>query len=302
MNWNAIWTDIRQPLERARQSYVGTVLWRALNDYRRDAGSVYAAAITYYVLLSLFPLLIFLVSVFGLLIGDPALQERVVDEIVRQLPPGLDLEEQVEGVVSGVANTRFNIVGLLGLGGAIWTASGMFGALRRALNSAFDVPMARSFIHGRLLDIVSVLAVIILVIISMALTATLTIVRVYADQYFTGTLITLGWTIVYLLVPLAFSFSVFLVIFRLIPNHTLAVGDLWPGALIAAIGFELAKAAFSFYLANFGRYEAIYGALGGIVAFLFFVFMAANIMILAAEINAELARDRTRGKGKGTSG
>jgi membrane protein len=129
-----------------RRVHVVDILWRAAADFARDAGTVYAAAMTYYVLLSIFPLLIVVVSVFGVVARDPDVQERVVDAIVRQIPDEVNLDQQVRDVVAGVAGSSTSLLGVLGLLFAVWTASGMFAALRRALNAAFDVPMARPYV------------------------------------------------------------------------------------------------------------------------------------------------------------
>ncbi|HUG14832.1 MAG TPA: YihY/virulence factor BrkB family protein [Thermomicrobiales bacterium] len=284
-----------QPLiAGVRRVYAVDVLLRAWADFARGDGTIYAAAITYYVLLSLFPFLIFVVSVFGLIARDAAIQERVVNEIVDQLPPGVNLDAQIEGVVSGVAGTNPGLLGLLGLITVVWTASAVFGALRRALNRAFNVPAARSFVHGRIRDIASIIAVALLILLSMALTAVLRITHAVASDWFGDWLVNLGWWAVSLLAPLIVSFGVFMLIYRWVPNHALVARDLWIGALIGAVGFELGKNLFSLYLENFARYDEVYGTLGGAMAFLFFVFVMSNLVILAADINSEIARDRGR--------
>jgi len=157
---------------------MGSLLERAVRDFSGDSGTIYAAAITYYLLLSIFPLLVIGVALLGLLArDDPDLQARVVDQIMSQLPSGSGVQFQVEEMIAKIARPRSGNVGLFALLGALWTASGVVGALRRALNNAFDVPMKHSFFRGRLHDLVSVFAVIILAIASTAVTATLALAR-----------------------------------------------------------------------------------------------------------------------------
>lgn len=292
------WDNLKTRLSVLRRYRAVDIAVRGWGEFSRDDGTVYAAAMTYYALLSLFPFLIFLVAIFGLVLGDPELQEQVVDEIVNQLPAGTNLDDQVRAVVEGVAETDKSILGLTAIVGAAWTASGVFGALRRGLNRAFDVPMARSFIHGRLRDLSAVFAVIVLLLVSTALTATLRIIRAQSSERFDGFLANAAWSLVSFCVPLGVSFAVFLLVYRWIPNHTLGWRDLRVGALIAAVGFELAKVGFSFYLGNFGRYDQVYGALGGVVAFLVFVFLVSVLTLLAAEIDSELAKDRITAEGQ----
>lgn len=116
-----------------RRVYVLDVLWRAAANYAEHGGAVYAAAISYYVLFSLFPLLIFAVAALGLLVRDPSIQDRVVSAIINQFPPAVNLRGQVETAVSGVVESSVTVLGLVGLLTAVWTASGAFGALGGAV-------------------------------------------------------------------------------------------------------------------------------------------------------------------------
>jgi membrane protein len=292
MNRQTVFKRVRYPVDVVRQTRVGDLLERAIRDYSSSHGSIYAAAITYYLLLSIFPLLIVIVAVLGLLARDPDFQTEVVDLIVRQLPSGSGVRDQVVTIINGIARPRSGLVGLVAFVGALWTASGVFGALRRALNNAFDVPMKRSYFRGRLRDLASVAAVVVLVIASTALTVTLALLRSYLSRWFDGALSNVGWGLIFLLLPLVLSFAFFLLLYRLIPNHTLRWGELWLGALIAAVAFELAKALFTIYLATFASYDEVYGALGSLIALLVFIFIVANITILSAEIASEVAKAR----------
>jgi membrane protein len=275
-----------------RRVYALDVAWRAANNYADHGGAVYAAAMSYYVLFALFPLLLFGLAVLGLLVRDPAIQERTVSAIVEQFPPEVNLRHQVEAVVAGVAERYITVLGLLGGLAALWTASAVFGTLRRALNRAFDVPTAQTFLRGKVVDLVSVLGMLGLVALSIAATAALALVRARADAYVAGQLAALVWGVAYFLVPFGLSFATFVLVYGLVPNRRVGLSHLWVGALLAAVGFEVAKAGFSLYVANFGRYQQVYGALGGAVIFLFFVFVVSNVVIFAAEVTSALAKDR----------
>jgi membrane protein len=279
-------------LQRLKRTYAFAIAWRAWQDYSRDDGAIFAAAVTYYVLLSLFPFMIFLASIFGVLVRDPELQNRVVNQIIAQMPSGVNLDEQIRNAVASVANTNTSLIGLIGILGSAWAASGVFGALRRALNNAFDVPTRRSLVRGRLHDLAGLAAVVLLLLVSAALTTTLAIVRARADNVFDNVAARLLWTVVFFCVPLVISFAVFLLAYRFIPDHTLEIEELWIGALIAAVGFEIAKIGFSQYLAHFANYDKVYGTLGGMIAFLVFAYLIAILTIIAADVNSELAQDR----------
>jgi membrane protein len=292
MNRQTIFSRMRFPVDFIRQTRVGDLLELAIRDYSSSHGSIYAAAITYYLLLSIFPLLVVTVAAIGLLARDPGFQEQVVDQIMTVLPTGSGVQEQVEDLVASVARPQSGIVGLVGLVGAIWAASGVFGALRKAMNIAFNVTEGHSFIHGRLHDLVSVFAVVLMALTSTALTVTLGMIRSYTARWFDGPLVAVAWRVFNLFLPLFFSFLFFLLIYRLIPSQRLRVREVWVGALLAAIGFEALKMIFSFYLVNFANFTEVYGALGSLIALLVFVFITASITILGAEIASESARER----------
>lgn len=279
-------------LREVKHFYVFGLIWRSYQNFARNQGLIYASAISYYLLFSLFPLIIITVAVFGVVVRDPSTRVQVTNAIASQIPAEFNLRGEVEKTVIAASQVNTGVVGVLAFLGLFWTASGVFGALRKALNGAFGAPGARSYLHGRLMDFLSMLSVSVLIFISTALTAGLVALREIASSHFNGTLINLAWGAAYVLLPLTMSFFVFLLTFRMVPNIALRVRDLWGGALIAAIGFEVAKVAFSLYVAEYGRYSLIYGPLGGIVAFLFFVYLSAIIVIFSACLTAERAKDR----------
>lgn len=281
-------------MESARRIYAVDVIWRAGENFSRQGDATYAAAVSYYALFSIFPLLIVAVSIFGLVIRDPATRDRVVDAILDQLPAQANLRTQVEEVIEDVAGTSGSITGLAGIIAALWTASGMFGALRRGLNRAFDVPGTRPFLHGKLMDLAGVLGVLSLGALSVAATAILTLVRTLSDDVISGPIAQLAWSVAIILLPFALSFITFVVVYRMIPNRAVTSAAVWPGAALAAVGFELAKAGFGLYVANFSRYQEVYGALGGAVAFMFFVFLVSNIVLFGAEVSSELIKDQAQ--------
>lgn len=282
---------VATPIDAFRRTRFGRVLLAAAEDFATHDGTVYAGGITYYVLLSLFPFIIFLFSVLGFFVADPDVHDRVVEQIVNQLPSGANLQDQVSSAVSAAANNR-GLFGIVGIAGAAWSSSAVFGILRRALNMAFDVGGAKDKVPGRLRDLATLFGVVLLVILSTALTAALAVVRALSNEYIAGPLANTGWAFVMVLVPLVVSYFVFLLAYRLIPLRTLPWHDLRLAALIAAVAFELAKVGFSLYLQTFATYNEVYGTLGGAVAFLVFTFLIANITLFAAEIAAEAAKDR----------
>ena len=282
----------RHKLGRLRAIYVIDLSYRASRDFSRHHGTIFAAATSYYALTSLFPLVILLATIFGWVAHGTDLQNRVVNEIVHWFPPGLNLTKQIQNVLKGTSATQGSVLGVFGLLGTAWTASGMFGVLRRALNTAFDVPAARSYFHGRVYDLLSVLGVGLLALLSVGATAALGLVRAFTGDYFHGTLVNVGWAIVFFLFPFAVSYAAFLLLYQLIPNQRLWGSAVRLGALLAAVAFELVKIGFTLYVAYFGQFQEAYGTLGSLVAFMVFVFVESVMIIFSAEFASEVAKDR----------
>ena len=277
---------------RARRIYAVDVLWRAGQDFADKGETTYAAALAYYVLLSLFPLLILLAAIFGLMLQDPSIQEEVLATIIDRVPAAVNLRDEIEIAIARASRTNNGLVGLVGLLGMAWAASAIFAALREALNRAFDVPTPRSLIQGKVADLVGVAAVGLLVLLTIVTTTVLGVIRALADYIVTGWFSSLAWQIVYFLLPSIISFGVFLAAYRLIPNVKARYSELWIGALVTALGLELAKHAFGLYLTQTEWYQQVYGALASVVTFLVFVFIASSIVIFGAEVAAALTKDR----------
>jgi membrane protein len=287
--------------EHARRIYLVDLFARTIQEFSRRRGNVYAAAVSYYVLFSFFPLLIVIVAIIGLAVREQSDQENVTAFLLEVLPTGVDLQSEVQTVVQEVGRTSHGFVGLVALLATAWTASNMFTALRRALNSAFDVGDVRSPILGKVLDVAGVVGVLVLIAVTMAvLVIVLFIIGLGA---LLGQMVLPGGVIAVLpltfagralgiILSYAISFSLLLLVYRLVPDRRLPLSDLWQGAALAALGFEVAKFGIGLYLSNFNRYQEIYGALGSGVAFLFFVFVVATIVIFCAVLISERYRDK----------
>ena len=269
-----------------------TRTWRAFGT---DHCAEMAAAIAYYVLFSFVPLVTLLIAVFGLIMRDPAQQQGAVDGVLRMMP--LQAGSGSNLVVDSIHNvsSQSGTLTLIGLAGLLWASSGMFGAIRAALNIAWDVKGHHGFMLQKLRDIAAVLGLGLLLVASLVGTTALHFVQTLSVQQ-TGTILTgplqTFWTVAGLLVPAVFSFVAFLLLYRYVPNVRHSVGDVWPGALLATVLFELSKHGFAYYVAHFNRYQAVYGALGGVMLFMLWTYLAAMIMLIGAELAA--ARDRAR--------
>ena len=275
-----------------RRVYPLDVVIRAGKQFMSDDAMTYAAATSYYVLFSLFPTMIFVVTVFGFVVRDPELQDQVVESIVNVVPAGFDVRSEIHEVISSVSRASSPILLIAGLLGTAWTASNMFAALRRGLNLSFNIVQTRNFIVGRVMDMLNLPMVMLLALVSVSATATVRILERQFTEWFHETeLSSWVWSFGYFLIPYFISFIAFLMLYRVLPNARYPFRYLAVGAAFTAVGFELVKGGFSMYVTNFGNYQEVYGALGGVVAFLFFVFIQSNVVIFGGAIAAQIIED-----------
>ncbi len=260
------------------------VAGRSAKNFAEDRGTQMAAAISYYTLFSLLPLLILTVAIFGLVIRDSSLQERVINSLVDALPlPAGDVEDVVTGIGSNAPE-----LALIALLGAIWTSGALSASLRMALNVAFEARRTRPAVRGKLIDYALLPILGLPVLGSVVLSAAWQIIRQRTDNLPLASNFEWAWEVATFSTTLMLSFLAFSLLYWLAPNRTVRFRYLWPGALFAAIAFEGLKYGFTVYLTNFANYEVVYGALGGVVVLLFWVFLSANILILGAEIANEV--------------
>jgi membrane protein len=270
----------------------GGVLKRTVTEFKEDNLTDWAAALTYYGVLAIFPALIVLVSVLGL-IGTSATQP-LIDNLGKVAPgPAQDIfSSAVKNLQGsrGAAGLMF-IVGLLA---ALWSASGYVSAFMRASNSIYDIGEGRP-VWKTLPTRVGLTVVLLTLLAISALGVTLT--GGLAKQV--GGVIGLGdtaikvWDIAKWPVLLLVVSFMFALLYWAAPNvkHP-KFSWVSPGGVLAVLGWILASLAFAFYVANFGSYNKTYGALAGPIVFLVWLWISNIMVLLGAELNAELERGR----------
>lgn len=249
-----------------------------------------AASISYYVLFSIFPLLIFLVAVAGVFLNEDA-QANVVDEVMSSFPLTEDGgRNDVENALDTVSGPSGQAVGLIALVGMAWAASSMFSAIRRSLNIIFGgKASARPFVQAKLVDISLVIGVGLFLGTSIFVTGVLRVIRARSEDLAAAGDLSeeLGflWTMGLLAIPFLFSFAAFMFLYTIIPAKNGTLQSAIPGAFIAALAFELVKNLFGFYVENFSNFDVVFGSLGAVAAFLFWVFISSQIMLFGAELS-----------------
>jgi membrane protein len=270
----------------------GGVLKRTVKEFQEDNLTDWAAALTYYGVLALFPALLVIVSVLGL-IGQSATQP-LIDNLGSVAPgPAKDIFtsaiENLQGS-QGAAGVFF-VIGILG---AVWAASGYIAAFMRASNAIYSIEEGRPI--WKTLP-VRVGLTVLLMLLTAASAVAVTVTGGLAEEV--GNLLGLGdtavtiWNIAKWPVLLFLVSFMFAVLYWAAPNVK-QPGFRWitPGGVLAVIGWVIASAAFAFYVANFGSYNKTYGALAGPVVFLVWLWISNIMILLGAEFNAELERGR----------
>jgi len=285
--------DYRPTGTDGKSSLFATVK-RTVTEFSEDNMSDWAAALTYYGLLSLFPALIALVSIVGL-VGDPATTTKAITDMVTKLGPS-SAADTFAGPIKSITSNRgtAGVLFIVGLATALWSASAYVGAFMRAANVIYETPEGRPFWRLRPLQILVTLAMLLLLaLVAVALVLTGPVVTAVAGPLGIGSTAVSIWDIAKWPVLLAVMVTMFAVLFYAAPNVRLA-GFKWvtPGALLAIVVWLVASAAFAFYAANFGSYDKTYGTLGGLVCLLVWLWITNVALLLGMELNSERERSR----------
>lgn len=250
-------------------------------------GTQLAASISYYALFSIFPAAIAMAAIFGLVVKDAQARNDVIDFLLDALPlteegGRRDLDSLLDGVTR-----NSGALGVIGLVGILYSASALMSAVRNSLGAIWGEEHKRPPLTGKALDVLLILALGLLIALSLAAE----IVRSFAVDLsgglgFLGPALEAALDASGALIPFVLSLIAFAALYRIVPARVHSLRDVWPGVLLAAIGYELAKGGFALYLENFGNYSAVYGSLGAVIAFMVFVYIAAIVFLLGAEFAA----------------
>lgn len=265
--------------------------------YSHDDGPTQARSIAYYTLFSIFPLLLALIALGSSALASPQAKETAFQVADQYLPAASDL---VQANVEQVLRQR-GTVGFLAIVGLVWSASGVFNALYRAVNRAWGQEAPGSFWQRRLYAVAMALSLGLIFLSMIALSAVVSFVRgwqvpVLGWQPFADPAVgrLFGWGAA--LAPALVSVLVFSLIYRTMPSAPVTWRDVWPAALVAGLVWEGAKQLFTWYAGNFARYNLVYGSLGAVIAFLLWSYFSAIILLLGAEFTAQVHRWRLAGR------
>lgn len=278
------------PTRLSRSSWWG-VLRRTVREFTGDELTDRAAALTYYGVLSMFPALLVLVSLIGLLGRD--VTDSVVGNLGRAAPASV--RDIIVTAVRHLQQSQHTagLLAIVGLLTALWSASGYIAAFMRASNAIYDVPEGRP-VWKTLPIRIGVTALMMVLIAASAIGVVLTggVARQVGSWFGFGHAAVQVWDIAKWPVLLLIVSGMFALLYWASPNVRQGFRWVTPGGFLAIFLWVVASAGFAVYVANFGKYNKVYGSLAGVIVFLVWLWISNIAILLGAELNAELERGR----------
>lgn len=290
---------LRSTLERSKNRVTSSGLFRnrivrfalkVLSEMNDDDASYMAASVSYFALLSLFPLILGVSSIVGWVAGSVSRQQQVIDFVAENIPGSHDF---VRDSVDALVQHR-GALGIISVVGLLWAAGGVFGSINRAINRAWKVHKREPFYRAKPRQIIMALTLAVPFAISLGITSifqwagAIEIGNRSIEEIVGGS----GTSFILKFPVFIVTFLIFYTLYRWVPNTKTYWRDVWPGALVGSLLFETAKYLFVWYLENFGRYDQLYGNIASVVVLMFWTYLSAYILIIGAEVSSLLAAQR----------
>ncbi|REE95852.1 YihY/virulence factor BrkB family protein [Thermomonospora umbrina] len=288
--------EMETPTSLPRRSW-GQAVKRTIREFKEDNLTDWAAALTYYSVLSIFPALLVVISLVGL--GGQSLSDSLLKN-VGGLAPGA-VRDVLANTLAELQKGRggAGIIALVGLATALWSASGYVAAFMRASNAVYDVPEGRPVWKTMPIRIaVTLVALVLLSASAIAVVVTGPLAQKAGDLLGLGSAAVTAWNIAkwpVMLVAISFLFAL---LYWASPNARQGFRWVTPGGILALLVWLAASGGFAVYVTNFGSYNKTYGSLAGVIIFLVWLWIGNTALLLGAELNAELQRGRAIAEGR----
>jgi membrane protein len=278
-------------------------LKRAVTEFRSDNMTDWAAALTYYSVLSLFPSLIVLIALLGLFGQYPQTSDALLGIVGRVGPHSA--VDTLRGPIEGVVKAKGGAGALLGFGllGALWSASGYVGALFRAADVVYETREGRPFWKLRPLQVViTLVATLLLALVAIAIVVTGPLARAVGDTIGLGSTTVTVWSYAKWPILLVIVAGMIAVLYYLAPNvKQPRLRWVTPGSTVALVTWIAASLLFGLYVSQLGSYNKTYGSLGGVIVFLVWLWVSNVALLFGLEFDAELERSRELKAGDGAA-
>jgi membrane protein len=281
----------KSPADLTKPSFMYT-LKKTLREFGSDQCTDLAASLTYYTVLALFPGLLAVVSILGL-VGEGQTTVNTLLHLVGNVGSS-QVVDLLKGPINGlVRSPAAPVTFIVGLVGAIWSASGYVGAFGRAMNRIYNVREGRPIWKLRPTMLAVTLFTVILLVIGMLVLVSGPLVRSFGNTIGLGNVAVTVVSIVQWPILAIIAIVVIAVLYYWSPNvKQPKFAWVSGGSILALVIWLIASVGFGFYVGNFSHYNATYGSLGGVIVFLLWVWITNNALLFGAEFDAELERGR----------
>ena len=268
----------------------------ALKRFSEDHCFLLSSGIAFALLLCLIPLLLLVLAFIGTYVSSDQEVLKHISEYLKDIFPSLDPRIR-KSILETVQHRR--IVGILGIGGLLWTSTWVFNSLGSALNIIFRVKRDRSLLRGKAVDFFMLFLAGTLLLMSMALSSVITLFQGYLFKFPLDIGFILQPILKYL-IPFLFTFCMFFLIYKVAPNKRIHSGIALKATFFASILWEVAKQLFGWYILHLGRFSVIYGSVATLAIFLLWIYYTAAIFLFGGEIASLLEQrnsvpaDKTR--------
>ncbi|MEX3598704.1 YihY/virulence factor BrkB family protein [Kocuria carniphila] len=280
------------PTDLKGQSW-GYVFKRAISEFSKDGCTDLAASLTYFAVLSIFPALLALVSLLGVFGQGEATTTAILDFLEQYAPA--ELVSLLSGPISQLTTqSGAGLALVVGVAGALWTASGYTGAFGRAMNRIYEVSEGRPFLKLKpVLLLVTLAVVLIIALVMFMVLLSGDIAQTVGDLVGLGSTAVTVWNWAKLPVILFLLVLMIALLYYATPNvKQPKFRWMSPGAVIALVVMILAGVGFAFYVSNFASYNATYGIIGSVIILLLGLWIMNNVLLFGAEVDAEVERGR----------
>jgi membrane protein len=266
-------------------------LIRTVREFKEDKLQHWAAALTYYAVLSLFPAMLVMVSLVGLF-ANPDTVTRFLTDVVGALGPSSAVDT-FKGPIESVTSNRgaAGVMAIVGIAAALWSASGYVGAFTEAANSVYEVEEGRPFWKLKPLQLfVTFVCISLVAVTALALVVSGPLATAVGDAIGLGDVAVTAWQWGKWPIMLLLVLVILHVLYFTTPNAKVRKKWVPPGAVLTLVVWIVASIGFAFYVANFGSYNKTYGTMGGVVVFLLWLWITNIAVLLGVEYNAEIER------------
>jgi membrane protein len=256
------------------------LVWKALKKFNDDHGFFLSSGITFNLLICLVPITLLFLSVAGIYLYSDREVFGYIRSYFENAVPTLD--PRIMKNIFRIIRDR-KIVGLLGIGGLIWTSTWVFTSLRIALNIVFRADKGRGVLRGKAVDLSMVMLAMILLLMSMSLTSIIAFIQKYGFSFYVDLRPITRFIIKYA-IPFFFTYWMFFLIYKIIPNKRVLIKPIFHAALFTSLFWEVAKQLFGWYVFRLGRFSIVYGSLGFLAIFFLWVYYSSAILLLGGEV------------------